>query len=67
MNLRSEPKTETLVYIIGLSHCVQHLLAELQAEVTVLQQQPPASSHGLSQQAASMGLLPLTHGDKSDL
>lgn len=67
MYLRGEPETETLVDVAGLSHRVEHLLTELQTEVAVLEQQPLTASHGLSQQAPGMGLLPLTHGQALQL
>lgn len=51
---------------LRLGDRVEHFLAEVEAEVAVLQQKPLPGCHGLRQQPACVRFLPLAHGNRAD-
>jgi len=63
--LRCDPHTEALVHTFGCIERVQHLVAEVQRQVAVLQQHPATRSHRTGYQAPGVDLLALAHADRS--
>ena len=63
--LRGDPHSKALMDVLGCGDRLQELVQEVQAQMTVLQEQPPSIGHALGQEPAGMDLLTLSHGDGS--
>ncbi len=61
MDLSCHPQTEGWMRVLGLENDVNQLNHELQAQVTVLEEDPAPILHEVGEESPRMNLLSLTH------
>ena len=62
VDLRGQPQPEVGVDLLHVDHCLHDLLAKLQGQVAVLEQEPVTLADGVLEHLARSLLLPLSQG-----
>jgi len=66
VRLGGDPDAARLVHVLGGDERFEHLLAELERQVAILQQNPTTTGNRCAKEATSVDLLALTHADGLD-